>query len=496
MKHKTFSRLMEDHPLRVLLEIMNMKLAVSADITKQSFVYLLAVAVLVIACVPVSVFGQTTFPRINFALPSGADQDVCIEPGSLVDISNQNGDIIMLATAAAEDLSCPGEDPVINSFSASPAVLDITTNNCDSNEDGMDDAVCLFLEWDITPAITSTSCSVRQIQPPGKLSMIPDEFRNPNTNPTDPEINLPESFVPDINSLQWRVNTGTAGTATAGQKEFRMRCVSDSGSPQIAIAEATFQDGATPTVTIDSFNIQESQATRGSTINFDWNVTLNNNPPAPQCVLSSPGVINPRTVAVDANPGSSTATILAAAPLGNATFTFSCRASAGSEVTDQATDIVEITDSGPSDCPAPIVATRDTSQTTYSSAHGNATWPEPAGNPFNITVATNAYKALQFEATSGVNGNYRTVEAPVVNNGSVLLSISECPGDFSQTPADCVDGPSLKSRVIWADPAVSQSFCQLEPGRTYYLNMYFGDINGVNGCAFTSCVTRGRNQVN
>ena len=464
-----------------------MKLAVSADRTKRSFVYLLAVAALAIACVPMSVFGQTTFPRINFALPGGADQDVCIEPGSLVDISNQTGDIIMLATAAADDLSCPGEDPVINSFSASPTTLDITSNNCDTTDDGIDDAVCLFLDWDITPAITPTSCNVEQIEPLTKFSMNPTEFDNPDSTGFLEQQGV---FVPVINTLQWPVNLGTA---TPGLKRFRMRCDAASGSPQIAIAEATFQDGATPTVTIDSFNIQESQAPRGSTINFDWNVTLNNNPPSPQCVLSSPGEINNVTVAVNGNPGSSTATILASAPLGNATFTFSCRASAGGVVTDQDTDIVEITDSGPTDCPAPIVPIRDTSETTYTQVT-SSTWPQPSGNQFDIDVNTGQYKALSFVANSGNFGRYQTFQPSFGNPGNFIMSFSECPGDFEEIEPDCFANFGLKGNIDWADPGVTETRCDLIPGRTYFINIFYGDLNGNTGCSTSECTTATQNQ--
>jgi hypothetical protein len=151
---------------------------------------------------------------------------------------------------------------------------------------------------------------------------------------------------------------------------------------------------------------------------------------------------------------------------------------------------------GDLNCLAPIVPDRDMTETTYSAAHGGATWPEPAGNSFNIWVAQGRYKALQFVATSGFVGNYATVESNLSNSESVLLSISECPGDFQQTEMACVDGPGLKSRVIWVDPAISSDFCDLVPGRTYYLNLYFGDTNGNNGCTTPTCVTRGRNQFN
>lgn len=467
-----------------------MKFDVNAVTDKRHSGCAAMMAVLAMFLLPVLVSAQTTFPRINFQLPSGNSQDVCIEPDSIIDISNQTGDVILLADAAAEDLSCPGEDPVINSLSATPSVLDISTENCDPTGTGTDDTVCLFLNWDITPAITPTTCTVEQIEPVSKFSMVPFEFDNPSSF-VDPQN--PNTFVSVVNGLQWPVNLSSA---TTGLKRFRMQCASGSGVPQTAIIESTFQDGATPAVTIDTFNVVETEADLGSTINFNWNVTLVNSPLSPSCTLSSPSTISSVTVPVTAAAGSSTATILNTSPTGNRNFTFSCRASAGGPVTDQQTDSVLITDPGPGDCPAPIVPTRDNTQTTYAAAHGNDTWPGTAGQPFNISVSTGSYKALQFVATSGLTGNYATVEAPVSNSGSVLLSISECPGDFTQTESACVDGPSLKSRVIWADPALSTNFCDLVPGRTYFLNMYFGDLNGINNCSTGSCVTRGRNQFN
>ncbi|MDA3932740.1 MAG: hypothetical protein PF630_00110 [Gammaproteobacteria bacterium] len=438
--------------------------------------------------IPMSSIAQT-FPIINFQLPNQSPRSVCLQQGSVIDISSANGDIVMLADAASEDLGCPGENPVINSFSATPAVVDITSLNCDTTGNNTDDSVCLFLNWEVTPAVTPTTCEINQIAP-GKFSMLP--FRIPNPGAFVDPLN-PGVFAPQISGLQWPVNQATV---TAGLKRFQMVCVSDSGNPVSSIIESTFQDGATPAVTIDNFTIVQTQAARNSVINFNWDVTLNNNPTAPQCTLSSGSTINPVTVSVTGAPGNSTATILATSPLGNRTFTFACRPAAGEAVTDQSTATVEIIDSVPTNCPAPIVPNRDMTQTTYSAAHGSGTWPAPAGNSFNISVAQGTYKALQFVATSGFVGNYATVESNLSNSESVLLSISECPGDFRQTEIACVDGPALKSRVIWADPADNSNFCDLVPGRTYYLNLYFGDINGNNGCTTSTCVTRGRNQFN
>ena len=396
-----------------------------------------------------------------------------------------DGDAFLDAQALTDNLDCPGSEPVISSFSFSPNSLDITQNNCDTDGDMTDDAVCLFVDWNITPALSKTTCTVQQTQPSGKFSMDPIDFDNPSAF-VDPAN--PNEFVSDIQELQWPVDTPPDGAATPGTKEFRMVC---QPGPVIESRQVTFTDDTQSAVTIDSFNVVQTMAQQGNTVNFDWNVTLQNSPPAPNCTLSSAGVIDPVNVPVTDSPGSSTAQILADAPLGEATFTFSCFVdSMGSAATDTATDAVQI-DSDDTNCGPPLVPSRDLSFTTFEGVY-DLPWPGPSADNHNISVDTGSYMALSFTATAGQNGSLSTIEAPVPNTSNFILSIDQCPGVFNTENPRCNSGPALKNTIFWADQP-GDFVCDLVPGQQYFVNIYIGDFDGFNNCQFGDCVIRMNN---
>lgn len=428
-------------------------------------------------------------PRIRFNLPSGGFQEVCLEVGAAT-VDVDDSDILIVAEAAANDLGCPGQDPIINSLSASPSVLDLTTLNCDLDNNNIDDAVCLFVNWNITPAISDTTCDIEQVEPVTKFSQLPFEFTNPSSF-VDP--NNPTQFASVVNGLEWQVNLGTA---TAGLKRFRMTCTAvGGGSPVVGFFESTYIDGADPTVTIDTFNITQTSADRGTTINFNWNVTLNNGPTAPTCTLTSPGTINAVTVPVTAAPGASTATILTSSPLGARNFTFSCRPDGGSAVTDTDTDTVTVTQPSVS-CPAPVVPVRDTTLTTFQAAFGTA-WPGSNADPFNIAVDTGEYMALQFTVPSTtIDGFVSSVAAPVPNTAGLIASLDPCPGVLETVDGQCdVNFPAVKININWFHTgSPSMIGCELVPGETYFLNLFFGDRNGNPNCTFSECVGRFSNR--
>ncbi len=428
-------------------------------------------------------------PRVRFNLPSGGFTEVCLETAAAsVDIQDDT-DILIVADAAANDLGCPGSDPIINSLSATPAVLDLTSLNCDLDNNNVDDAVCLFVNWNVTPAISQTTCDIQQIEPVAKFSMNPFQFSNPSAfvDPANPTL-----FASVVNGLEWPVNLSTA---TAGLKRFRMTCSAvGGGAPVSAVFESTFVDGADPTVTIDTFNITQTSADQGSTINFNWNVTLNNGPTAPTCTLSSPSTITTVSVPVTGAPGSSTATILSSSPLGSRPFTFSCRPDGGSPVTDTATDNVNIT-APDITCDNPIVPNRDTSITTFQGAFGVA-WPGPNGDPFNIAVNNNQYMALQFTVpNTSESGAISTVAPPVPNTGGLITSIDRCMGVLQTEDGACdVNFPAVKNNINWRHSiSPAPVGCILDVGEVYFLNLFFGDRNGVSACTFSECVTRMRN---
>ena len=421
-----------------------------------------------------------TLPRINFQLPSNNTRDVCIESGSLLDISSDNGDIILLADALAEDLSCPGVDPVINGFTVTPNPLDISSLNCDTDDDGTNDTTCLNVSWDVVPGLNATTCIIDQVIPTSKSSMLPSFFINPSAfvEPLNPTV-----FQPAVNDLIWPVNTGTNG-ATAGQKQFRMRCNSVGGTGDvIQTVNATFQDGSSPVVTINSFNIAQTSAAQGSTINFDWNVSFANNPSNPTCSLTATGVINTVTQSVSSGAGSNTATILASAPVGNRTFTFSCQPDVTTGTTDFSTDLVQITQSGGASCPPPP-AGRDTRETTFVGQFDppSGTWPGNNGMSRTVGVLRNQYKALEFNTSPGGN-NFLAGEYGFGKSTSGLdpseVTISECAGDFGDGGAFpplgqfCkFDGTSGTLRWAFSESGVTDR-CLLERNRTYFMNVRF-----------------------
>jgi hypothetical protein len=70
--------------------------------------------------------------------------------------------------------------------------------------------------------------------------------------------------------------------------------------------------------------------------------------------------------------------------------------------------------------------------------------------------------------------------------GSVVTSISECPGEFGNPLQSCYGGEG-KSQVNWQvfnGGNGNPSFCQLVPGRTYYLNV------GVLVCSTGTCAVK------
>ena len=117
-------------------------------------------------------------------------------------------------------------------------------------------------------------------------STTPASFVNPGS---------PGQFVSIENELLWPVN---ALSATTGSKSFRMQC--EPGGQSIT-RTVTFNESF---VEINDFNITQTSAEQGGTINFNWNVSLINNPPDASCELRSltSGVINPVTINAQTTP--------------------------------------------------------------------------------------------------------------------------------------------------------------------------------------------------
>lgn len=124
------------------------------------------------------------------------------------------------------------------------------------------------------------------------------------------------------------------------------------------------------------------------------------------------------------------------------------------------------------------------------------TWPGRNGNSERLDINTNQWVSLWFRASSDPlrTGVFETNEAPVpgfrADRGRVL-SISECPGDFSPDPPGqaCTVGMRGPAVKLWWESGVGLGTgtdwrCTLEAGRVYFLNIIFGDDDdpGTTSC--------------
>ncbi len=255
-------------------------------------------------------------PRLILDLPGGGAAERCLaEIPAVLSAADQPTFVVLQALQA--DGGCPvaGGTVTINSFTLAPDPLDIAANNCTV---GGLPRTCLTAAWNVTvPAgVTSPGCTVTQIG--GGLSMQPAGFTNPSafTNPGNPG-----QFIAAMPALQWPLNTTGV---TTGLKTFRMTC--DPGGQSV---QRTVQFNQSD-VAITAFNIVQSVAPQGGTIDFNWQVTVSGAPAAPSCALRSltAGVIDPVPVNLSPAPGnqsgSGSAAILPGAPTGDRVFRFEC----------------------------------------------------------------------------------------------------------------------------------------------------------------------------
>lgn len=120
----------------------------------------------------------------------------------------------------------------------------------------------------------------------------------------------------------------------------------------------------------------------------------------------------------------------------------------------------------------------------YSSVFG-AEFPGITGQGVAIGQSRDTYFAMEFNtgSTTAIRGNW-TFESPQISpttTGSKLMTISQCPGDFDQTAIENEMGPncylhtgsSFLNSVGWKLPGGTGARCELDPGKTYYLNMIY-----------------------
>jgi len=76
-------------------------------------------------------------------------------------------------------------------------------------------------------------------------------------------------------------------------------------------------------------------------------------------------------------------------------------------------------------------------------------------------------------------------------NGSLLIAVSQCPGDFRPLngQSECRKGPGGTLGFWWSAGNVTYT-CGMQPGETYYVNLIYAKGTGnnlTNTCEFSSC---------
>lgn len=362
---------------------------------------------------------------LRLDLPGGGSTDKCLLLGSAAASAVDQASFMNLQALQADGGCPPPAVVTLNDFQITPSTLNIAdgVSNCML---GGQPRQCLSLSWNtaVAPGVLTPVCTVSQTAPGGEFSMQPAGFDNPGTfvNPGNPG-----QFVSIENELLWPVNALSAST---GSKSFRMQCEPGGQSiTRTVIFNESFVD-------INSFNISQTSAEQGGTINFSWNVSLINNPPGASCELRSlsNGIINPVTINAQTTPvGSSQTTILPGASLGNRVFRFSC--SPGNDSVD---DTVNIT--------VPGVLTLQTFNISQSSAAPGSTinfnWTlTSSGTPQNPSCTLSANN-------SGVLAQPVTINNPGDSGSGSATILSGSPGGAQGFTFSCSPGGTSAGDVV------------------------------------------------
>jgi hypothetical protein len=134
-----------------------------------------------------------------------------------------------------------------------------------------------------------------------------------------------------------------------------------------------------------------------------------------------------------------------------------------------------------------------------NSGLGNPTpWPGPLGNTISLNLEKNKYIAAKFTAPNeSIDGKFLTQvpsNAEGVPPSGYTVAISECPGDFNvhlNQPACKWGYETFKWSTTPNPPGPPGFFCELEQGKTYYLNIVHSRNAENDNYATTKCLARG-----
>ena len=250
-------------------------------------------------------------------------------------------------------------------------------------------------------------------------------------------------------------------TATLGSYTYTLSC---DGAETGDTATRSVVVNTTPAdaVSISSFTATPDSITAGGTTNLAWS-TVN----ASSCTPTG-GTADWTSQQIALPSGSANLTIDSA---GTYIFNLVCQGPSGDQQTG--TEIVTV-NAGQQSCDQVTLAGNTVQWSTFWST----SFPGPTyENVTNWIVPQKGYLALEFN-TGSVNDDGKISALENSSTPGIRLgSISTCPGDFTDVPAECTYQWGLGGGLRWATNG-KLGACDLDSNTTYYFNITFTD--GVN----------------
>ena len=123
--------------------------------------------------------------------------------------------------------------------------------------------------------------------------------------------------------------------------------------------------------------------------------------------------------------------------------------------------------------------------------HFGDDFPGPKSRLDTVTIPRNSYRAVPMIVPYGLHdsGAIRNREGSATE-GTRLIAISRCPGDFNVAPECRIRIHTYEESVLWST-WMGAPYCTLKKGVTYYWNTTFTDgVNpGSTTCRGTYCNT-------
>ena len=230
-------------------------------------------------------------------------------------------------------------------------------------------------------------------------------------------------------------------------------------------------------VDIITFSVGPNPVSQAGTINLNW---------SSRGAWSCTGSGLPGTTWDGAGKLPDGSQSVSAAPLAVGSYDVVLTCSNG-PVTDQETrTIVVNTDPGPTACVQegrvpPVGLTRDTS-IILGSGRQTLTYEDvfssdfPGGTDVNIEIERDQYAALQFNTGNtpiGETGalDFNAIFSSQILSGRKIVTISECPGDFTAQADPGCDQNIFVGGINWRMGGAQD--CNLDQNTTYYINILY-----------------------